>query len=403
MRRGPSRTGYLNIPGTSACLENTSLHRENFVRIDTLHARAAQHDSDGAILLGRQVDRALDSGFLDIVSAHPIVKTDFREDLRDVFGPFGFGFDLQRTERHPLLSQDRHDIRCGARHHGEESGLHGARAASGFRLAAVEEELVPFIRLRPKAHLLDVDQVGLQEVRRLSQVAALDELRSEPAKLVIRPAHRMPVRPRVIINAAMSVDGKIALSDGKAVRLSNEEDLRRVHRLRAEADAILVGVGTVLKDDPKLTVKSEYAKGRNPLRVVLDSDGKIPDSAHVLDGSAPTLIVTSEESGRSFPRAEVMRLGKDEVDLPALLDRLAARDVKTILVEGGSTVIWSFLRKGLADEVKVFVSSRVLGGQAAPTLAGGQGVTSLDAAPRLRLDRIERLGDGALLEYAVVR
>src|SRR5256886_9818308 len=222
-------------------------------------------------------------------------------------------------------------------------------------------------------------------------------------KVVIRPAHRMAVRPRVIINAAMSVDGKIALPDGKGVRLSNEEDLRRVHRLRAAVDAILVGVGTVLKDDPKLTVKSEYAKGRNPLRVVLDSDGKIPDSAHVLDGSAPTLIVTSEESDRSFPRAEVMRLGRDEVDLEALLDRLAARDVKTILVEGGSTVIWSFLRKGLADEVKVFVSSRVLGGQAAPTLAGGQGVISLDEAPRLRLDRIERLGDGALLEYTVVR
>src|SRR6266566_3163932 len=93
------------------------------------------------------------------------------------------------------------------------------------------------------------------------------------------------------------------------------------------------------------------------------------------------------------------RFGRKRPDV----DRLAARDVKTILVEGGSTVIWSFLRKGLADELKVFVSSRVLGGQAAPTLAGGQGVTSLDAAPRLRLDRIERLGDGALLEYAVVR
>jgi 2,5-diamino-6-(ribosylamino)-4(3H)-pyrimidinone 5'-phosphate reductase len=207
----------------------------------------------------------------------------------------------------------------------------------------------------------------------------------------------------VIINAAMSVDGKIALSDGEAVRLSNEEDLGRVHRLRAAVDAILVGVGTVLKDDPKLTVKPEYAKGRNPLRVVLDSGGKVPESARVLDGSAPTLIVTSEECDRSFPHAEVLRLGKDEVDLPALLDRLAARDVKTILVEGGSTVIWSFLREGLADELKVFVSSRVLGGHAAPTLAGGQGITSLDEAPRLRLERVERLGDGALLEYTVVR
>jgi 2,5-diamino-6-(ribosylamino)-4(3H)-pyrimidinone 5'-phosphate reductase len=213
----------------------------------------------------------------------------------------------------------------------------------------------------------------------------------------------MAMRPRVIINAAMSIDGKIALSDGKGVRLSNEEDLRRVHRLRASVDAILVGVGTVLKDDPKLTVKTEYAKGRNPLRVVLDSDGKISESAHVLDGSAPTLIVTSEESDRSFPHAEVLRLGKDEVDLQALLDRLGVRDVNTLLVEGGSTVIWSFLRQGLADELKVFVSSRVLGGHAAPTLAGGEGITSLDEAPRLRLDRIERLGDGALLEYAVVR
>ena len=207
----------------------------------------------------------------------------------------------------------------------------------------------------------------------------------------------------MIINAAMSVDGKIALSDGEAVRLSNEEDLGRVHRLRAAVDAILVGVGTVLKDDPKLTVKPEYAKGRNPLRVVLDSGGKVPESARVLDGSAPTLIVTSEECDRSFPHAEVLRLGKDEVDLPVLLDRLAARDVKTILVEGGSTVIWSFLREGLADELKVFVSSRVLGGHAAPTLAGGQGITSLDEAPRLRLERVERLGDGALLEYTVVR
>jgi len=213
----------------------------------------------------------------------------------------------------------------------------------------------------------------------------------------------MAVRPHVIINAAMSVDGKIALSDGESVRLSNEEDLGRVHRLRAAVDAILVGVGTVLKDDPKLTVKSEYAKGRNPLRVVLDSDGKVPESARVLDGSAPTLIVTSEECDRSFPHSEVLRLGKDEVDLPALLGRLAARDVKTILVEGGSTVIWSFLREGLADELKVFVSSRVLGGHATPTLAGGQGITSLDEAPRLRLERIERLGDGALLEYTVVR
>jgi len=213
----------------------------------------------------------------------------------------------------------------------------------------------------------------------------------------------MVVRPRVTINAAMSVDGKIALSDGTGVRLSNEEDLRRVHRLRAAVDAIIVGVGTVLTDDPKLTVKSEYAKGRHPLRVVLDSEGKTPERARVLDGSAPTLVVTSDECVRSFPGAEVLRCGKEEVDLPRLLELLAARQVQTILVEGGSTVIWSFLRHGLADEMKVFVSSKVLGGRSAPTLAGGRGAATLDEAIGLRLDRAGPLGDGVLLEYAVVR
>lgn len=210
------------------------------------------------------------------------------------------------------------------------------------------------------------------------------------------------MRPRVIINAAMSLDGKIAFPDGRPARLSNEEDVARVQRLRAEVDAILVGVGTVLKDDPKLTVKAEYAKGPSPLRAVLDSDGKTPDHAHVLDGSAETLIATTVDCTREFSRAQVFRAGKDEVDLVAFLEHLSKRGVKMLLVEGGSTVIWSFLRLHLADEVKIFVASTVLGGHGAPTLAGGPGVRSLEESFRLDLRKAERLGDGLLLEYAVV-
>jgi 2,5-diamino-6-(ribosylamino)-4(3H)-pyrimidinone 5'-phosphate reductase len=216
-------------------------------------------------------------------------------------------------------------------------------------------------------------------------------------------AHRTAVRPRVVINAAMSLDGRIALSDGKPVRLSNEEDLRRVHILRAKADAILVGIGTVLTDDPKLTVKSEYASGRNPLRIVLDSKGRTPGGANVLDQSAPTLIVTSEENTRTFPGAEVARIGKDEIDLDSLLDRLAARGIRVLLVEGGSTVIASFLRQGLADDLKVFVASEVLGSPSAPTLAGSRRAKAAEDPVRLRLERAAPLGDGVLLEYAVVR
>ncbi len=222
-------------------------------------------------------------------------------------------------------------------------------------------------------------------------------------KLLSAPSLGAPVRPRVIINAAMSVDGKIALPDGQAIRLSNDEDLQRVHQLRAQVDAIVVGIGTVLMDDPKLTVKRELASGRNPLRVVVDSDGRTPDDAHVLDGSAPTLIVTTEECDRVFPRAEVLRSGKDDVDLRRLLEDLSRRGVSTLLVEGGSTIIWSFLQEGLADEVKIFVRSAILGGHAAPTLAGGRGAASAEEIVPLRLVQAGRLGDGVLLEYAVIR
>ena len=123
----------------------------------------------------------------------------------------------------------------------------------------------------------------------------------------------------------------------------------------------------------------------------------------MLDGTAPSLIVTSEECDRTFPKAGVLRCGKGEVDLPRLLEELGKRGVRRLLVEGGSTVIASFLSAHLADELLVFVASAVLGGRSSPTLASGQGVTEFKDATRLRLDRVKRLGDGLLLEYAVMR
>jgi len=207
----------------------------------------------------------------------------------------------------------------------------------------------------------------------------------------------------VIVNFAMSMDGKIALPSRKQTRISDEEDLRRVHRLRAACDAVLVSVGTILADDPRLTVKPEYASGRNPLRVVLDSEGRTPPDAHVLNREAPTLVVTCAECERTFGEAEVARFGKDSVDLAALLDHLGERGVAQILVEGGEEVIWSFLHGRLADEVKVFVGSMVIGGHNAPTAAGGAGAQTLEEIVPLKLQAAKPLGEGVLLEYAVVK
>lgn len=210
------------------------------------------------------------------------------------------------------------------------------------------------------------------------------------------------MQPHVVVNVAMSADGKIALPTRRQTRISDEEDVARVHRLRAAVDAVLVGVGTVLADDPKLTVNPDYAPGPSPLRVVLDSDGNIPSGAQVLNGTAPTLIATNEACRKEFSGAEVVRCGPDEVDLPTLMDHLAERGVRTLLVEGGATVIWSFLRAGLVAELKMFVASMVIGGEGSPTPAGGSGARTMEDVIPLALERVTRLGSGVLLEYRVV-
>ena len=209
---------------------------------------------------------------------------------------------------------------------------------------------------------------------------------------------------KVIINCAMSADGKIALRTRRQTAISNEEDLRRVHELRNSNDGILVGVGTVLADDPKLTVKHEYvASPKNPVRIVLDSNGRTPPGARVLDGSARTIVVTSEDCSKAFANSEVVRCGAGRVDLPRLIPILEDMGIRSILVEGGSEVIWSFLRTGLADEMFLFVGSMVIGGEDSPTPAGGEGAGGIDEVVPLRLMDAEGVGNGILLRYEVVR
>lgn len=198
----------------------------------------------------------------------------------------------------------------------------------------------------------------------------------------------------------MSADGKIGFVTRKQAKISGEEDFRRVHKLRASSDAIIVGIGTVLADDPKLTVKMEYTHGRNPTRIVLDPRGRTPIKSHVLDGTAPTIIITNSKCRRTFQNAETIRCGGFRIDLPRLLRILWKRGMRRALVEGGEAVIWSFINDGLADELKIFVGSIVLGGKGGPTPAGGPGVTKIEHAIPLKLNRVKRVGDGVLLEYS---
>ena len=209
-------------------------------------------------------------------------------------------------------------------------------------------------------------------------------------------------RPRIIINAAMSIDGKIALVGGKRIKISDEEDFERVHKLRNSVDAILVGINTILKDDPKLTVKEKFVKNpQNPVRIVLDSKLRIPENARVFHQNGKTIIATTEDSPNRKINAEIIRCGKNRVDLRCLMEKLWGRGIRSILVEGGKEVIFSFLSEGLVDEMNVFVGSVVIGGDA-PSLVGGKGAKYVDDVIKLKLLSCEKIGSGVLLKYQVL-
>jgi 2,5-diamino-6-(ribosylamino)-4(3H)-pyrimidinone 5'-phosphate reductase len=205
------------------------------------------------------------------------------------------------------------------------------------------------------------------------------------------------MRPRVTVNCAMSPDGKIATKEHRQIRISSPEDMERVKALRASVDAILVGVGTILADDPHLTVKS-LPPERNPLRIVLDSHGRTPDGAKVVNEMARTLIVTAQSCTKTWKNAKTLRVGKDAIDITALLSKLHDMGIKTLMVEGGGETIWSFFRAGMVDVYSVYVGNDILGGRTAPTPVDGEGFLEAEKV-HLELRTVERMGDGVLLTY----
>jgi len=199
----------------------------------------------------------------------------------------------------------------------------------------------------------------------------------------------------------MSADGKIAGKDRRQLRISSKEDMERVNRLRRSSDAIMVGVGTVLSDDPKLTVKGSNP-AENPLRVVVDSRGRTPPEAKVLDDSAPTLILCTEECNRDWGDTEAVKCGSGRVDLCKAMKVLADRGVQTLMVEGGGELIASLFDAGLVDEYLVFIGPLIIGGRSSPTPVDGEGREGKDAIQLHFVDH-ERYGDGVLLHYHIRR
>ena len=208
-------------------------------------------------------------------------------------------------------------------------------------------------------------------------------------------------RPYIILKAASTLDGKIATKTGDSKWITSPQAREYVHRLRTQVDAVLIGIETVLKDDPELT---SHGKGKNPLRIVLDAGLRIPRRAKILREGARTLIVTSSDrlslAPKRFENPNVFTLGlshkNGRINLKQLSKELAKMNISQLLVEGGGEVNASFLKEGLVDEALFFISPKIFGGISAKTAVEGDGIRLVREAIPLRSGRWQTLGEDLL-------
>jgi len=228
--------------------------------------------------------------------------------------------------------------------------------------------------------------------------------------------------PYVTVKIAQSLDGKIATREGESQWITGKEARSFSHGLRRRNDAVLVGVNTVLKDDPLLSVRLNGGHGLQPLKVILDSELKTPPNARIFSKDSPgpvllavtkrvsnkkiqvfkkSLIRHSKSAGRRVKNlcVEILRFAQDDdekVDLKAVLKSLGKKGVLSALIEGGGEVIGDAFSKKLVNEVYFFIAPMIIGGRAAPTSVGGDGISRLEQAVRVREWKVERLGEDFL-------
>ena len=220
--------------------------------------------------------------------------------------------------------------------------------------------------------------------------------------------------PYVILNAAMTLDGKIATHTGSS-NISGAEDLKRVHELRKQCDGIMVGIGTVLADDPRLTVhKIDARKTDNPVRVVVDSRLQTPHDARITNDDARTIIacaneykdeIKSSDKYKDFRKkgVSIFWSGDKRVDLKSLMIYLHEEGIEKLMLEGGSTLNFSMIKAGLIDEISICVAPMIAGGVNSKTFFDGEGFDTMDEAVRLELLDSYNLDKDLILKYKVLK
>ena len=204
----------------------------------------------------------------------------------------------------------------------------------------------------------------------------------------------------------MTIDGKIATNRGDST-ISSKQDLRRLHRLRSSVDAIIIGISTVIVDNPRLTVRLVKRCGTTPVRIIVDSTGRIPLDSKILKSASKinTIVaVTSKASDKRIDKiksagALVIVAGTRTVDLKELFYILKKMGFNKILVEGGGELNWSVLQLGIVNELMVTVAPRIVGGRTATTLVEGDGYTKISEGIKMELIKISRQNNGEVILY----
>ena len=220
-------------------------------------------------------------------------------------------------------------------------------------------------------------------------------------------------QPYVVMKTAMTLDGKIASHTGDSRWVSNKKSRARVHELRNELSAIMVGVDTVIADDPILTTRLKAKEGRSPIRIVLDSMARIPLDSKVLNtcDQAKTILAVTEEV-KSEKLKEIEDLGNivlkvkssnGRVDLQDLMIKLGEEGIDGVLLEGGATLNFSALQAGVVDEVMSFIAPKFIGGANAKTPVGGQGFEKMKDAIELENIEIKQLGNDLMLTGKIIK
>ena len=226
------------------------------------------------------------------------------------------------------------------------------------------------------------------------------------------------MKPYVILNAAMTLDGKIATKTGSS-EISGPEDLERVHEIRKKADGIMVGIGTVLADDPRLTVhKIPSSKSDNPIRVVVDNKARTPIDFRILNDDADTIIAVGSICDENNPQSDadavsrakaisqkvdVFYSSKTPVDLVEFMDYLYSKGIKTLMLEGGATLNFSMIKDNLIDEVRICIAPMIAGGRDAKTFFDGEGFDYMKDAVKLELIKSYSCGKDFVMEYKVLK